>query len=174
MREKRIGLLALQETHLSEPLLDQVSSLYQRRLSIYNSTLQENSTGSAGVAFVINKELLHAEDVRFHTLVPGRTTFTSFKWQPNSMLSVINVYAPNDPTKHPHFWSSLKDQWETLRLPRPDLLVGEAIQDVISTPCPRCREGLKYDIPLLYGMLTALLTKLEFYRFVLITFPLDD
>ena len=23
----------------------------------------------------------------------------------------------------------------------------EAIQDVIQTPCPRCREGLKYDIP---------------------------
>ena len=50
----------------------------------------------------------------------------------------------------------------------------EAIQDVISMPCPHCREGLKYDIPLLYDMLTALLTELEFYRFVLITFPLDD
>ena len=45
----------------------------------------------------------------------------------------------------------------------------EAIQDVISMPCPRCREGLKYDIPLLYDMLTTLLTKLEFYSFVFIT-----
>ena len=29
------------------------------------------------------------------------------------------------PTKHPHFWSSLTDQWESLRLPHPDFLVGD-------------------------------------------------
>ena len=50
----------------------------------------------------------------------------------------------------------------------------EAVQDVIMTPCLRCREGLKYDIPLLYDILTALLTELEFYRFALIKFPLRD
>ena len=50
----------------------------------------------------------------------------------------------------------------------------EAVRDVISTPCPRCREGLKYDIPLLYDMLTALLAELEFYRFVFIMFPFCD
>ena len=50
----------------------------------------------------------------------------------------------------------------------------EAIQNVIQTPCPHCREGLKYDIPLLYDMLIALLAELEFYRFVLIKFPFRD
>lgn len=56
---------------------------------------------------------------------PGRAIFISFKWHSNSVLSAINVYAPNDPTKHPHFWSSLTDQWESLRLPNPDLLMGD-------------------------------------------------
>ena len=47
----------------------------------------------------------------------------------------------------------------------------QAVQDVITMPCPRCREGLKYDIPLLYDILTVLLAELEFYKFLLITFP---
>lgn len=98
MRERKIGLLALQETHLSEPLQEQVTTLYQCRLSVFNSALQENPTASAGVAFVINKELLRAEDVRFHSLIPGHAIFISFQWQPGSILSLINVYAHQTPT----------------------------------------------------------------------------
>ena len=50
----------------------------------------------------------------------------------------------------------------------------QAVQDVIRMPCPRCREGLKYDIPLLYDILTVLLAELEFYKFLLITFPFRE
>lgn len=50
----------------------------------------------------------------------------------------------------------------------------QAVHGVITMPCPHCREGLKYDIPLLYDILTVLLAELEFYKFVLITFPFRD
>ena len=125
MREKKIGLLALQETHLSDQLTDQTSTLYQRRLSITNSPDLENPSGSAGVAFVINKEVMKTEQIRTHTLIPGRAILISFRWQHNSTLTAINVYAPNDPNKHSQFWSELTDRWANLNLPEPDILLGD-------------------------------------------------
>lgn len=43
----------------------------------------------------------------------------------------------------------------------------QSIEDVISTPCPRCRAGLKYDIVLLYDVLVVLIPKLTFYEVML-------
>lgn len=125
MREKKIGLLALQETHLSEQLADQAASLYQRRLTIINAPHTLNPTSSASVAFIINKELIKVEDMITHTLIPGRAIFISFKWHPTATFSAINIYAPNDIISHPQFWNKIKEKWEALRLPNPDLLLGD-------------------------------------------------
>jgi len=141
MRESKIGLLALQETHLSEQLADQVSTLYQRRLTTLNSPLADNPTGSAGVAFVINKELINAEEVKLHTLIPGRAILISFKWHSNASVTAINIYAPNDMSKHPQFWKELKENWANLHLPQPDLLMGDfnLTEDIID------RAPARYD-----------------------------
>ena len=125
MREKKIRLLALQETHLSDQLSDQASSLYQRRLSILNSPHMTNPTSSAGVAFVINKEVIKADDLELHVLIPGRAIQISFKWHNNSTINAMNVYAPNDMNKHQQFWTELRENWANLRLPHPDLLLGD-------------------------------------------------
>lgn len=125
LRNIKIGLIALQETHLSEPLADQVSTLFNRKLTIFNSPSPMNPTGSAGVAFAVNKELLNTEDIAFHVIIPGRVILLSFRWQRNMTISIMNVYAPNDLTKHPDFWSELENRWTDLRLPNPDLMVGD-------------------------------------------------
>ena len=125
MRQDKIGLLALQETHLSDQLAAQTSALYQRRLTIINSQGSDNPSGSAGVAFVINKEIINPENIQTHTLIPGRAVFISFQWHSNSTLRVINVYAPNKPNKHPQFWAELTEKWTNLNLPEPDLLLGD-------------------------------------------------
>ena len=114
VREKKIGLLALQETHLSDELADDVSTLYQRRMTIINSPCENNPTNSAGVAFVINKEILNAENVKTHTLIPGRAIYISFKWHNNVTLSAVNVYAPNETSKHAQFWEDLKEKQTNL------------------------------------------------------------
>ena len=101
MRERKIRLLGLQETHLPEPLQEQVTTLYQCTPTIFNSTLQENPTSSVGMVFVINNKLLCTENMQFHTLILDHAIFISFKWHPDSVLSMINVYTLNDPTKHP-------------------------------------------------------------------------
>jgi len=141
MRENKIGLLALQETHLSDQLAEQVSTLYQRRLTTLNSPLINNPTGSAGVAFVINKELIKAEDIKLHILIPGRAILISFKWHSNASISAINVYAPNDMSKHPQFWAELHEKWTSLHLPQPDLMIGDfnLTEDIID------RAPARYD-----------------------------
>ncbi|KIM54244.1 hypothetical protein SCLCIDRAFT_17748 [Scleroderma citrinum Foug A] len=138
MRENKIGLLALQETHLSDQLAEQASNLYQRRLSITNSPHPNNLTGSAGIAFVINKELVKAEDVITHVLIPGRVMYILLKWHHTSTLNAIN-------------------KWADLHLPKPDLLLGDfnLTEDLIDraparhkndravTALRECRQALK-------------------------------
>jgi hypothetical protein len=54
MREKKIGILCLQETHLTEEHETQINTLYSRRLRVINSKDRERPGTSAGVAFVLN------------------------------------------------------------------------------------------------------------------------
>ena len=125
LRSQKLGILALQETHLSDALADQVSTLHHRRITILNSPGLNNPTASAGVAFVINKEVIDARDISFHTLIPGRAIYLSLKWQRNVDIRLVNVYAPNDQHQHPVFWSELERQWSALHLPKPDFMMGD-------------------------------------------------
>lgn len=43
-------------------------------------------------------------------------------------------------------------------------VILQTINDIITTPCQRCRSGLKYDIVLLYDVLVALIPELKFYE----------
>ena len=51
MRERKIRLLGLQETHLPEPLQEQVTTLYQCTPTIFNSTLQGEPNELSGHGF---------------------------------------------------------------------------------------------------------------------------
>ena len=125
IRTQKLGLIALQETHLSDLLADQVSSLFHRRMTVLNSQCPTNPTGSAGVAFVINKEILDAKDITFHELIPGRAIYMSLKWQRDTAIKLINIYAPNDLQSQPQFWTELETRWSDLRLPHPDFMMGD-------------------------------------------------
>ena len=54
MKENKLAILALQETHLDNDLLQSVNECFGKHLTIVNSNLPENPRSSAGVAFVIN------------------------------------------------------------------------------------------------------------------------
>ena len=69
---QQIGILALQETHLSTELEAQAAQIFLQCFALYNSPDPENPTGSAGVAFVINKEKLDMNGISLTTLIPGR------------------------------------------------------------------------------------------------------
>ena len=54
MKENKIAILALQETHLNNDILQAINMCFGKRIQILNLQLPTNPSTSAGVAFVIN------------------------------------------------------------------------------------------------------------------------
>ena len=125
MRKKKIEVLAIQESHLTEASADQISTLFDKKISLYNSSATKNPSASAGVAFVINKELVNIKSANMTTLIPVRVTYLSLEWQQDGPINLLNVYAPTNLSSHPTFWAQLKGRWQDSGLPKPHLLLGD-------------------------------------------------
>jgi len=106
---EKIAILAIQETHLDQKLLEQVQSCFGKNLEIINSPLPENPRASAGVAFVINKALIRPKEYTITELVPGRATALEVKWLEQCSTSIFNIYAPHNRNEQPAFWASWRN-----------------------------------------------------------------
>ncbi|TFK54348.1 hypothetical protein OE88DRAFT_1711212 [Heliocybe sulcata] len=139
VRNKRIGILALQETHLTPPLVDDIHNLFGRRLLVINSPNPTNPTSSAGVAFVLNREVTSISDLQIREIIPGHALLLTTSWHNSTSLSVLNVYAPNDYHQQAAFWETLEDYWSTHTLPKPDFMMGDfnLVEDPIDHSPPR-------------------------------------
>jgi exonuclease III len=134
MKVRRIGIVALQETHLETEDMHNLTSLHQRRLVIINSRDPERPTQSAGVAFALNKELVQTNDVTITEIIPGRALLLDLTWRESQRLSILNIYAPNVKSEQVAFWEDLHDKWAKGRARRkPDFMVGDfnAVEDDI-------------------------------------------
>jgi exonuclease III len=127
MLSRRIGILALQETHLTQQDKQSVENLYSRHLLVFNSAHpdQRRAGASQGVAFVVNKNLVSIEDVRHYVLIPGRAIMMTIKWHNDATLKLINVYTPNDHDEHEDFWTEIEARRRELDLPKPDIMLGD-------------------------------------------------
>ncbi|KAG2741209.1 DNase I-like protein, partial [Suillus brevipes Sb2] len=125
MRTKKIGILCIQETHLTNEYEAQVDTLYSRRLRVINSKDPSRPGSSAGVAFVLNKEILDTTNVETFEIIPGRALAIKIKRNNNENLTLLNIYAPNNLTKHPEFWELISRTWQNRNLPQPDFLLGD-------------------------------------------------
>jgi hypothetical protein len=102
---KHIAILVIQEMHLDDKCLEQVQACFERNLEIINSPLPTNPQASAGVAFIINKALIHPKEYSITELDPGRVVMIRLKWLESCTTSIVNVYAPNDRgNDQPNFW----------------------------------------------------------------------
>lgn len=125
MREKKIGILCVQETHLTQEHEMQIESLYSRRLKVINSRDPFRPGNSAGVAFILNKEIINTTETEITEIIPGRALVMSIKWHNNERITILNTYAPNNPTKHPEFWNLISTTWLAKDLPRLDFMIGD-------------------------------------------------
>ncbi|KAI0355140.1 DNase I-like protein, partial [Trametes cingulata] len=121
MREKKIGLLAVQESHLDERMLESLRNLFGQHLDFYASFDPSNATGARGVAFVLNRRVLDPKDCKTEELVPGRAMLLSFRWKSDKVFRALNVYGPNDRTDSATFWDSLM----RANLGRLDVMLGD-------------------------------------------------
>jgi exonuclease III len=59
------------------------------------------------VAFVVNKNLIMPKEMEKKELIEGCMLAIKFKWHENDKIVLINIYAPNDRSKHPDFWEQV-------------------------------------------------------------------
>ncbi|KAH7918186.1 DNase I-like protein, partial [Leucogyrophana mollusca] len=124
VRDKKIGILCLQETHLMDPHEQQIDNLFSRRIKLINSQDPDRPGNSAGVAFVLNREITTPEDAIHTTIIPGRALAVSLKWHNDQTITILNVYAPNNPSEHQPFWERIRHTCDTHNI-HPDFLLGD-------------------------------------------------
>ncbi|KAI0038163.1 DNase I-like protein, partial [Auriscalpium vulgare] len=125
IREQRLGILAIQESHLTEADLAETQQRYGKSLSMENSPLPENPSGSAGVAFILNKALIRTDDFSTTEVIPGRALILRINWNGREELTLLNVYAPNHPNLHPPFWALLTSELNRLGITDIDYALGD-------------------------------------------------
>ena len=124
LRNNKIGILAVQETHLREDTIDSLHAQFHQRLHIINSSVPE-CPNAMGVAIVLNKSYVAWKEATTHVLVPGRAISVSVPWHKESIINVLAVYTPNRESDNADFWKSLREKWLTGQYPKPDVLLGD-------------------------------------------------
>jgi exonuclease III len=125
MRKKIIGVLCLQEMHLTNEHETQIEFLYLRRLKVFNSCHPFCPGNSAGVAFVLNKEMINTMNAEITEIIPGRAITINITWHNNKHITILNIYAPNNLSKHLNFWDVISKPWLEKDLPQPDFMLGD-------------------------------------------------
>ena len=111
VRENKIAVLALQETHLTAERVEALNNIFASTLHVLSSPDPTNQTGARGVAFVLNKRLVGETEYLHNEIVPGRAILLNLQWRNNQPLKILNVYAPNNPRDNEDLWTSLETTW---------------------------------------------------------------
>ena len=126
MKTERIAILAVQETHLDEQNTQAITQAFGKRLRIINSQPEENPRASAGVAFILNKDLIEIEKIDTYELVKGRAIAIRLTWKKNNEETVlVNIYTPNRRGDHELFWETTENARKNKRLRKPDFVLGD-------------------------------------------------
>lgn len=167
MREKKLGIMALQETHLPPEDVETVHKMYGKRIRLVNSPDPTNASGARGVAIALNRELVDISDVTSHVLVPGRALIVRTKWHNDKYITIMNIYALNDVAANEEFWAAIENALDNPRVPKPDVLLGDfnLVEEAID------RLPMKDSTPGAVEALQSLLGKLHLHDGWRITEP---
>ena len=134
IRDKKIAILAIQESHLNEASLNNLNTFYHKRMKIWNSEDPLNPCVGKGVAIVLNKKLISWAEAKMTNIIPGRALLLELPWRnrknrnsdPNeARVNILAIYAPNTAQENANFWSILSDKWVEGNLPIPDVMLGD-------------------------------------------------
>ncbi|KAJ7141072.1 hypothetical protein C8R44DRAFT_604515 [Mycena epipterygia] len=126
VREQKIGVMIIGEAHLDDAHKIDIDNLFGRVIRVEFSPDEEAPTARAGLAFVLNKNVVETENVQAREIIPGRAMILEMKNVDGSPLSILGVYAPNRPHLNAAFWKKIKT-WliANPRVRRPDVLGGD-------------------------------------------------
>lgn len=149
MRNEKIAILAIQETHLDDQTTTAIQQALGKRLEKVNSQPENNPRASAGVAFILNKDLIDTGKVEKHELIKGRAMAIKLTWKNGEDTTLINIYAPNKRSDHKDFWEKIENMRVSKHLRKPDFILGDF--NVMEEPIDRI--PAKHDAK---GAVTAL------------------
>lgn len=124
LRDKKIGILAIQETHISNERIEQLHKQFSQRVHILNSRDPEHPNAK-GVAFILNKQLTAWKEATCQVIIPGRALLLTIPWHGASNLNVLAVYAPNSPYENAEFWNNITINFCENNYPPPDIMLGD-------------------------------------------------
>ena len=139
MHTEKIAILAIQELHLDHDMMETLGKHFEKNLIILNSTHPDNPQASAGISFIINEQLMELNKIEMSELIPGRVAVLKVKWLKSCSATLLNIYAPNDRSKHMNFWVKIMTKRHTQHLPIPDLAMGDfnVTEDAIDRMPPK-------------------------------------
>ncbi len=136
MSEHRIGILLMQETHLTEERTADLHRMFARKIKILHSANLEAPTQREGVAIVLNRRYLNTADAAATIIVPGRAIQVTVSCQGGDKRTILCVYAPTSNGAHERklFFDEVREYYESHpRCPRPHLMAGDfnTVEDAI-------------------------------------------
>ncbi|KAF9783393.1 Endonuclease/exonuclease/phosphatase, partial [Thelephora terrestris] len=132
MRENNLGVMAIQETHLTDELANQFKELFGNRLELFYSP-DPLTRNARGVAIVVNKRHFKTEEIKTTEIVPGRAITVELPWHDEQTIKILAIYAPNAPRETKDFWRSVIYKIDESRDLVPDIMVGDfnLVEDAI-------------------------------------------
>ncbi|KAH9903283.1 Endonuclease/exonuclease/phosphatase, partial [Cubamyces lactineus] len=135
LRENRIAVLAVQETHLSDDRVAALNALFGEYMSVFPSAYPGNETGACGVAFVINRRILKSANCLTTEIIPGRVLMLDLNWPEERPLRIVNVYGPNIARENAAMWETLRGTRLREGNRQVDVLLGDF--NVVDDPIDR-------------------------------------
>ncbi|KAI9069301.1 DNase I-like protein, partial [Trametes sanguinea] len=128
MKEQRIGLLLMQETHLTCERRDSLHRMFADRIEILHSEHQSLPTQKEGIAFVLNKKIISSKGAKMTVLVPGRAAQLELLWRGGETRHILCIYAPTSsgPEERKAFYEEVGRFYDSnTRVPKPHLMAGD-------------------------------------------------
>ena len=132
VREKKIGVLAVQETHLTDELAERFNNLFGNN-NLLESSPDPSTCNARGIAIVVNKHLINTDKIQTTTVVPGRALVTKIPWHDNQYITILAIYAPNSPREIRDFWTTIQSKLDDDPDLEPDITMGDfnLVEDAI-------------------------------------------
>ena len=137
MRENKYGILAIQETHLTDELAEQFEALFGNRLRLVHSP-DPTTRNARGMALVFNKSSVDTANIKTEIIVPGRAITATVPWNDGTPLKILAVYSPNAPKDIREFWKTVRNKLNANPALKPNIVLGDfnLVEDAIDRlPC---------------------------------------
>ncbi len=128
MSEHRIGILLLQETHLTTEWRASLHKMFARKVKIFHSENLDAPTQREGVAIVLNARYVNTAEASATEIIPGRAMQIAVPCLGGDTRNILCIYAPTSSgiEERKLFFKEVRSYYETHpHFPKPHLMAGD-------------------------------------------------